>query len=131
MGLVTFSLSQKEENHKEPWCVVVGFGLLVGLVFSLESVSKKSAQMMHIDIKYKYSPSIEECKAIFIASCVESAARECGMPADAMYERMSRIHLIEEYILPCYDVLHSESRKNVTADILKTMELWEKKANIN
>ena len=108
------------------WFWVVGW-----VSFSLESVSKKSAQMMHIDIKYKYSPSIEECKAIFIASCVESAARECGMPADAMYERMSRIHLIEEYILPCYNVLHSESRKNVTADILKTMELWEKKANIN
>lgn len=79
--------------------------------------------------RYKYTPSRQECETIFVASCVESAARECGVTADAMYERMSRIHLITEYILPCYDVLHSESRKNVTADILKTMEMWENRLN--
>lgn len=78
---------------------------------------------------YQYRPSRKECEAIFAASCVEAAARECGVAPDVMYERMSRIHLIEEYILPCYDVLHSESRKNVTADIIKTMELWEKRLN--
>ncbi len=76
---------------------------------------------------YKYKPSRRECETIFAASCVESAARECGVAPDVMYERMARIHLIEEYILPCYEVLHSESRKNVTADIIKTMELWEKR----
>ena len=76
---------------------------------------------------YTYTPSKQECEAIFAASCVESAARECGVAPDEMYVRMNRIHLIEDYILPCYDVLHSESRKNVTADIIKTMEMWEER----
>ena len=78
---------------------------------------------------YTYSPSQEECKLIFASSCIESAARECGVTADKMYERMKRIRLIEDYILPCYDVLHCESRKNVTADIIKTMQLWESRTN--
>ena len=76
---------------------------------------------------YKYKPSRQECEMIFAASCVESVARECGVSPDVMYERMARINLIEEYILPCYEVLHSESRKNVTADIIKTMGLWEER----
>lgn len=80
---------------------------------------------------YKYTPSKKECETIFAASCVESAARECGVTPDEMYKRMKRIQLIEEYILPCYEILHSESRKNVTADIIKTMELWEKRLNVN
>lgn len=79
--------------------------------------------------KYKYTPGRKECETIFASSCIESAARECGMSPSEMYERMCRIHLIENYIIPCYDVLHAESRKSVTADIIKTMELWESKAN--
>ncbi len=79
---------------------------------------------------YRYKPSRQECMTIFAASCVEAAARECDVAPDVMYERMNRIHLIEEYILPCYEALHSESRKNVTADIIKTMQLWEERLNI-
>lgn len=84
---------------------------------------------IHMAFEYKYSPSIKECETIFAVSCVESVARECGVAPEEMYERMNRINLIEEYILPCYDVLHSESRKNVTADIIRTMEMWEKRLN--
>jgi len=76
---------------------------------------------------YQYHPSLQEREAIFASSCVEAAASEMGVPAHEMYERMSRIRLIEDYILPCYDVLHSESRQNVTRDIIHTMELWEAK----
>ena len=77
--------------------------------------------------QYEYRPDREECQAIFVASCVENAAlAENTSPSD-MYERMRKVHLIDEYILPCYDVLHAESRQNVTADILKTLKLWEKK----
>jgi len=75
--------------------------------------------------KYKYTPSLKECKAIFASSCIEAVARELGMPPDELYKRFSRINLINEYILPCYETLHSESRKNVTSDIIHTMLLWE------
>ena len=76
---------------------------------------------------YTYTPSVDECKAIFASSCVESLARATSCSATDAYLRMARINLINDYILPCYDVLHTESRENVTKDLLKTIEIWESK----
>lgn len=73
----------------------------------------------------------EELKTIFASSCIESAARAIGCPASEMYLRMKRINLIENYIWEFYDVLHTQSREYVTEDILKTLNIWEKKAGIN
>ncbi len=81
--------------------------------------------------KYQYTPSEKECQSIFIASCVESAAKALGVSPEVMYQRMVRIDLIKEYIVPCYNVLHAESRESVTEDILKTIEIWEKKKGVN
>ena len=72
----------------------------------------------------------EELKTIFVSSCIESVARATGCPASAVYLRMKRINLIENYIWEFYDVLHTQSREYVTEDILKTLEIWEKKAGI-
>lgn len=76
---------------------------------------------------YEYRPDREECQAIFIASCVENAASVEKISPEEMYERMRNVNLIEDYILPCYDVLHTESRNNVTQDVLQTLKTWEKK----
>ncbi|MCF0193812.1 MAG: DUF3791 domain-containing protein [Bacteroidaceae bacterium] len=86
--------------------------------------------MAHPLERYSYAPSVEECKAIFIASCVETAAKALGMTPEAMYQRMRRVDLIEGYILPCYNVLHTESRPNITADIVQTLQLWEQKKRV-
>lgn len=77
---------------------------------------------------YKYTPSTAENRNIFAASCIESVAAALQQPAADVYLRMKRVNLIDEYILPCYEVLHSESRENVTRDIIKTLELWEQTA---
>lgn len=79
---------------------------------------------------YTYNPSEEECKAIFVASCIEAAAKAAHSSPEAMYQRMARIGLIQDYILPCYGVLHAESRQNITDDILKTIDIWEKKKGV-
>lgn len=78
--------------------------------------------------KYTYTPSPTENRTIFAASCVESVAVALNQPATEVYQRMKRVNLIDGYIFPCYEVLHSESRENVTQDIIQTLELWEKKA---
>lgn len=80
--------------------------------------------------KYTYSPSQQECISIFIASCVETAAKATGMTPEGMYQRMNRIGLITDYIIPCYEVLHAESRSSVTEDILKTISIWEEKKGV-
>ena len=35
--------------------------------------------------------------------------------------------MIEEYIIPNYEVLHSESRKNVTMGLIDTLRRWEER----
>ena len=77
---------------------------------------------------YTYTPQPGENRNIFAASCIESVAAALRQPATEVYQRMKRVNLIDEYILPCYEVLHSESRENVTKDIIKTLELWEQTA---
>ena len=78
--------------------------------------------------KHTYTPSSTENRTIFAASCVESVAVALNQPATEVYQRMKRVNLIDGYIFPCYEVLHSESRENVTQDIIQTLELWEQKA---
>lgn len=94
-----------------------------------EGLSLKSINFAGMDATthYKYNPTEEERLSIFIASCIESAAEATGTSSEAMYQRMQRIGLIKDYIVPCYNVLHAESRQNVTEDILKTIAIWEKK----
>ena len=69
----------------------------------------------------------EELRTIFVSSCIGSAARARGCSASEMYRRMKRIRLIEDYIWEFYDVLHTQSREYVTEDVLKTLDIWEKK----
>ena len=77
---------------------------------------------------YSYNPKQGENQNIFAASCIESVATALQQPSADVYQRMKRVNLIDEYIFPCYEVLHSESRENVTKDIIKTLELWEQTA---
>ena len=52
---------------------------------------------------------LEEIKLAFAASCVEGAARKLGVPYIEIYERMRKVDLINKFILPHYDTLHTET----------------------
>lgn len=60
---------------------------------------------------------LDELKLAFAASCVEGLARKTGKPYIEVYERMSRVGAIENYILKNYDTLHTESREYVLEDV--------------
>ena len=72
----------------------------------------------------------EELKTIFVSSCIESAAKSAGCSVSEMYKRMKRVEMIEKYIWEFYDVLHTQSRKFVTDDVLNTLKIWEEKAGL-
>lgn len=80
------------------------------------------------DNGYPY-PTEAELKNIFASSCVEAAARKLGCSTYEMYERMKKVDLVNKYIYPLYDVLHTESRENVTQNIIDCLINWEKDAN--
>lgn len=42
-----------------------------------------------------------------------------------LFKRMDKVGLIDEYINPCYEALHTESRKNITKDVIETLYSWE------
>lgn len=75
-------------------------------------------------------PTEQECVIIFVSSCIESVAERLGCKASEVYHRMERVRLIQDYIISCYDTIHSESRENVTDDIIETLEFWEKKKGV-
>lgn len=66
-----------------------------------------------------------EIRMGFAASCVETAAKHAGCTYKEMYRRMKRVGLIENYILRHYDTIHTESRENITANILECLDNWE------
>lgn len=69
--------------------------------------------------------SNEEIKIGFVASCIESAAERLGCQYDEMLKRMERVGLIDNYIYPHYEALHSEDRTNLIDNIIETLYRWE------
>ena len=73
----------------------------------------------------KIQLSKEEIIMGFVASCIEDVADTLGVDYSEIYQRMDTVKMIDEYIIPNYEVLHSESRKNVTVGLIDTLKRWE------
>lgn len=73
------------------------------------------------DNGYPY-PSKTELINIFVSSCVESAARKENVSTKEMYQRMKAVDLFKQFIYPCYETLHSQSRDIVTDDVLTALK---------
>ena len=63
----------------------------------------------------------------FVATCVETTARALNTSYKEVYQRMKRVGLIERFILPHYETLHSESRNNLAEVIVECLDNWEGK----
>ena len=61
----------------------------------------------------------------FVATCIETTARWLGTSYKEVYQRMKRVNLIEQYILPHYETLHTESRENLAEVLVECMKNWE------
>ena len=61
----------------------------------------------------------------FVVSCIEDVADTLAVDYLEVYRRMDAVKMIDEYIIPNYEVLHSESRKNVTEGLIDTLKRWE------
>mgnify|MGYP000731948954 CR=1 FL=1 len=68
-----------------------------------------------------------EIKLAFVASCIEGTARRLGKSYQEIYARMKHVEMIANYILPNYEVLHTESREHVTDNMIECLITWESK----
>ena len=57
----------------------------------------------------------------FVIFCVGSVADALKMSAKDVYRRMSEGKIISDYITPCYDVLHTFSKKYIVEDLIDLM----------
>lgn len=67
----------------------------------------------------------EEEVMAFVASCIEDVADKLNTPYIEVFNRMENVGMIDKYIYPCYDVLHTESRENLTQSLILTLKRWE------
>lgn len=68
-----------------------------------------------------------EIKLAFVASCIEGTARKLGKSYQEIFERMKRVGMIRDYIWSNYEMLHTESRENVTNNMIECLTTWEAK----
>lgn len=68
-----------------------------------------------------------EIKLAFVASCIEGTARVLGKSYQEIFDRMKHVGMIQNYIWPNYEMLHTESREHVTNNIIECLNIWETK----
>lgn len=61
----------------------------------------------------------------FVSTCIEATANLLMTSYKDVYQRMKRVGLIERYIIPHYETLHSESRENIAKGMAECLKEWE------
>ena len=61
----------------------------------------------------------------FVATCVETTARMLNTSYKEVYQRMKRVGLIERFIRPHSETLHTESRENLAGVLVECLNNWE------
>lgn len=66
---------------------------------------------------------ITEAKELeFVIFCIENIAQQLNVNAEIVYKKLSESNIITEYIVPCFEALHTQSREYIIDDILDVME---------
>lgn len=69
----------------------------------------------------------EQVVMSFIATCIETTARKLGTDYAQVFHRMEQVGMIDHYILPNYEALHSESRDVLAERLIECLTNWEEK----
>lgn len=68
----------------------------------------------------------DERKIEFAVFCIEEVAKRLNERPEDVYHKLEALRLIEDFILGCYDALHTESREHIVDDIIEAMANREK-----
>lgn len=58
----------------------------------------------------------------FTIFCVNNVALRLNRSAKEVYHNMQRANIINGYIVPCYDVLHTFSKEYIVDDLVSFMQ---------
>ena len=66
---------------------------------------------------------ITEAKELeFVIFCIENIAQHLNVNAEIVYKKLSEGNIITEYIVPCFEALHTQSKEYIINDILDLMQ---------
>lgn len=71
--------------------------------------------------------SKEQVLMAFVATCIETTARQQNTTYQEIFKRMERVGMFENYIIPNYESLHCESREILAERIIECLNNWEEK----
>lgn len=69
--------------------------------------------------------SHEQVVMTFVATCIETTARYLNTNYKEVFLRMVRVGMIDNYIIPNYEPLHSESRDVLAERLIECLKNWE------
>lgn len=71
----------------------------------------------------------ESNKIHFAVMALEASSRKMNISPMEMYQRLKRVDLFKRLVLDCYDVMHTQSLKHVSEDLVEALSNWENKTN--
>lgn len=69
--------------------------------------------------------SKEQIVMAFVATCIETTARFLNVSYKDVYQRMKDVGMIDNFIIPNYEPLHSESREVLAERLVECLNKWE------
>ena len=66
----------------------------------------------------------EQVIMAFVATCIETTARQSGIDNTEIFQRKESVGMIDNYILPNYETLHSESREVLAERLMECLKNW-------
>jgi hypothetical protein len=73
--------------------------------------------------KMDLSNNLTQEHAFFVVFCIEAIAEELKMTGDEVYKLLTDdSDILDNYIIPCYDALHTQGKDYITDDIIRFMK---------
>ena len=73
----------------------------------------------------------ESNKIHFAVMALDDSSRKMNISPMEMYQRLKRVDLFKRLVLDCYDVMHTQSLKHVSEDLVEALSNWEKQNKFN
>ena len=65
---------------------------------------------------------MDERKLEFTIFCIESLAESLKMDAKKVYKLIKDTNVLDDYIIPCYEPLHSQSKHYIIEDLTEVLK---------
>ncbi len=67
--------------------------------------------------------SIQNDKELeFAIFCIENVAIRLNISAEKVYDALAQSDILNDYIVPCFDILHTQGKDYIVDDVLGVMK---------